>query len=56
MSKKILELDNSNKNSREYEVKVIQDNAVYANDLESGHLPSFYYLVAWKGYSEKKNT
>ena len=25
-------------------------------ELESGHLPGLYYLVAWKGYSEEKNT
>ena len=25
-------------------------------ESKSGHLPGFYYLVAWKGYPEKENT
>ena len=29
---------------------------VYAKESESGHLPSFYYLVSWKRYSEEENT
>ena len=24
--------------------------------LESSHLPGLYYLIAWKGYTEKENT
>ena len=43
-------------NSREYEVEVIRDSAVYVRELESGHLPSLYYLVSWKGYPEEENT
>ena len=42
-------------NNKEYEVKAIQDSAVYAKET-NGHLPGLYYLVAWKGYPEKKNT
>ena len=51
---KIPELDTGN-DSKEYKLKAIRDSAVYANKLESGYLPSFYYLVAWKGYLEEKN-
>ena len=41
----------------EYKVKAICDSAVYAKKSESGHhLPGLYYLVSWKGYSEKENT
>ena len=25
-------------------------------ESESGHLPGFYYLVAWRGYPEEENT
>ena len=43
-------------NSKEYEVKAIRNSAVYAMELESGHLPGLYYLVAWKGYPKEENT
>ena len=56
VSKEVPELDNSNKNSEEYKVEAIWDSAVYGNESELGHLPGFYYLVAWKGYPEEKNT
>ena len=46
MSKNVLELDAGNKDSEEYKVEAIWDSAVYTNELESGHLPGFYYLVA----------
>ena len=52
---KIAKLDAGDK-SEEYKVETIWDSAVYANKSESGHLPSLYYLVAWKGYPKKKNT
>ena len=42
--------------SGEYEVEAIWDNAVYARESESGHLPGLYYLVSWKGYPEEENT
>ena len=42
-------------NGKEYEVEPIWNSAVYASKLE-GYLPGFYYLVLWKGYSEKENT
>ena len=41
--------------SAEYKVEAIWDSAAYARESE-GHLPGFYYLVAWKGYPEEKNT
>ena len=56
MSEKVPELDAGDKDSEEYKVEAIWDNAVYANKSESGHLLSFYYLVAWKGYPEEENT
>ena len=43
-------------NSGEYKVEVIRNSAVYARESESGHLPSLYYLVSWKGYPEEGNT
>ena len=41
--------------SKEYKVETIWDNAVYAMESESGHLPGLYYLVACKGYPEEEN-
>ncbi len=41
--------------NKEYEVKVMIDNAVYdqqAND----QMPGLYYLVLWKSYPEEENT
>ncbi len=32
-------------NSKEYEVEASRNSEVYAKELDSGHLPSFYYLV-----------
>ena len=40
---------------REYKVEAIWDSAVYAIELELGHLPGLYYLVLWKGYLEEEN-
>ena len=45
---KKLDLKTSN-NSKKYNIKAIQDNAIYVSKAE-GHLPSLYYLVAWKSY------
>ena len=44
VDKNVIELDAGN--SKEYEVDVIWDSALYTNKLESGHLPSVYYLAA----------
>ena len=52
--KKVSELDAGN-NSEEYKIEAIWDSAVYARELE-GHLPGFYYLVAWKSYPKEENT
>lgn len=38
-----LEVEN-NGNGKEYKVKAIHNNAVYAKELED-YLPGFYYLV-----------
>ena len=43
-------------NSKAYKLKAIRDSSVYAIESKSGYLPGFYYLVAWKGYSEEENT
>ena len=43
-------------NSGEYKVEAIWDSTVYARESKSGHLPSLYYLVSWKGYPEEENT
>ena len=58
MDKKVrqIEFEASNNDSEEYEMEVIWDSAVYAKELESGHLPGFYYLVLWKRYLEEENT
>ena len=37
---------NAGDNNEKYKVEVIWNSAVYANKLESGHLPGLYYLVA----------
>ena len=55
VSKKVPELDASDKDSKEYEVEAIWYSVIYANKLESGHLPSLYYLVTWKGYPKEEN-
>ena len=45
VNKNVTEL-NAGKDSGEYKVEAIQDSAVYAKELESGHLPGLYYLVS----------
>ena len=50
-----MEFNAGDNDSGEYKVEAIRNSAVYANELESGHLPGFYYLVLCKGYSEEKN-
>ena len=56
VSKKVPELAAGEEDSEEYKVEAIRDNAVYANQSESGHLPGLYYLITWKGYPKEKNT
>ena len=53
---KIPELNASNDNNKKYKVEAIQKSDIYAYKSKSGHLPSFYYLVACKGYLEEENT
>ena len=50
-----MEFNAEDKNGGEYKVEVIQDSAVFAKETD-GHLLGLYYLIAWKGYPEKKNT
>ena len=54
VDKRVTELETGN--SKEYKIEAIWDNAVYANELKSGHLPGLYYLIAWKSYSKEENT
>ena len=42
---KQMEFDVGDDDSGEYKVEAIRDNAVYARESKSGHLPGFYYLV-----------
>lgn len=49
-----MEFDTSNNDSRVYEVKTIQDSAVYAKKSED-YLPELYYLILWKEYLKEKN-
>ena len=52
----VLKLNVGNKDSKKYKMEAIYNSAVYVNELKSGHLPSFYYLIAWKGCFEEQNT
>ena len=54
MDEQVIELEAGD--SKEYKVEAIQDSAIYASKSESGQLPGLYYLIAWKGYPEEKNT
>ena len=56
VDKRVTEIELKAGDSKEYEVEAIWDSAVYANKLKSGQLPGLYYLVAWKGYPDKKKT
>ena len=40
-------------NNKEYEIKNIQNNAIYIKK-SAKYLLEFYYLVLWKNYTEKK--
>ena len=48
-------LDIGNNESNKYKVETIRDSTVYPKESKSGHLPGLYYLISWKGYSEKEN-
>ncbi len=50
-----IEFEN-NGDSKEYKVKAIHDNKIYAKELNSGHhLLSLYYLVLWISYYREEN-
>ena len=49
------ELNVSNNEGGEYEVKAIYDSAVYARE-STGHLSGLYYLVSGKSYLIEENT
>ena len=55
VNKKITELEFEAGDSKEYKVETIWDSTVYAINAK-GHVPSLYYLVAWKKYPKKENT
>lgn len=50
-----INFDAGNNKSRKYKVKAIWNSAIYVKKSKSGYLPSFYYLVSWKCYSEEEN-
>ena len=56
MNKKIIKSEFKVGNNNKYKIKAIQDSIIYIKELESGQLPGFYYVVAWKVHSEEKNT
>ena len=41
--------------NKEYKMEVIRNSIVYAKKVD-GYLSELYYLVAWKGYPDEKNT
>ena len=51
-----IDFDAGDNKGREYEVEAIRNSTVYARKSKAGHLPGLYYLISWKGYSEKENT
>ena len=55
VDKKVPKFDAGNKDSKKYKVETIWHSAVYARESKK-HLPGLYYLITWKGYSEKENT
>lgn len=42
-------------NEKKYNVKGIQDSAVYTRESKDD-VPGLYYLLLWKDYSEEENT
>ena len=52
----VAELDTGDNEGREYKVKAIRDEAIYAKKSKLSHIPRFYYLVSEKGYPEEENT
>ena len=43
-------------NNKEYEVESICNSAVYARELEAGHLLGLFYLLSWKDYPKDEST
>ena len=57
IGQKTLQLEfKDNGKGKEYEVKAIRNNRVYAKQSESGQLPELYYLISWRDFSEEENT
>ena len=46
MDENMTKLNIGYNNSRKYQVQAIWDSAINAKEAESGHLPSYYYLVS----------
>ncbi len=56
MNNALLELEKFEaRNNKEYEIKAIIDSTVYGKKTNN-QMPSLYYLVFWKGYTEEKST
>lgn len=54
-AKKMFQPNLNEGNSKKYKFNVIYNNEFNVNKSKD-HLLSFYYLVSWKDYQEKKNT
>lgn len=55
MNKLLSMLEFETSDNKKYEIEAIWDSAIYTKETDR-HLLGLYYLVAWKGYLEKKNT
>lgn len=54
VNKKVTELKFKAGKSKEYKVKAIYNNGVYAKKTKV-HLPGVYYLITWKDYLKDEN-
>ena len=43
------------RDNKEYKIEAIIDSAIYGKKTKN-QMPSLYYLILWKGYSEEKST
>ena len=55
VDKNAAQLEFKGGDNEEYKVEWIRDSAVYAMELEAGHLLGLDYLVSWKSYLEEEN-
>lgn len=55
VDKNIIKLEFKINNNKIYQIKKIQDSAVYIKESKTGHLLGLYYLIDWKSYPKKEN-